>query len=79
MFRDVLYQFIFKGNFLHRCRLFSFSTHEFDLHAPPFRTFALNSCFFSENKGVDHKITEQINVDLEVHRSAVNLSGCLIV
>lgn len=34
MFIDVLYQFIFKGNFLLKSRLFSFSAHEFDLHAP---------------------------------------------
>lgn len=34
MFIDVLYQFIFKSNFLLKSRLFSFSAHEFGLHAP---------------------------------------------
>lgn len=57
MFIDVLYQFILKGNFLHRRRLFSFSILKFDLLAPLCRTLALNSCFSSENKGADHRIT----------------------
>lgn len=64
---------------MHKRRLFSFSTHEFGLHAPLCRTFALNSCLFFEKKGVDHKITEQISVVLEVHRIAVNPFGYLIV
>lgn len=79
MFIDVLYQFILKGNFLHRRRLFSFLTHEFDLHAPLCRTLVLNICFSSENKSADHRITQQISVALEVHRSAFNPFGCLRV
>lgn len=76
-FIDVLYQFIFKGNFSPKHRMSSFSTREFDSNASPYRMSTLNNCFFCENQGVywSHKETQQVSVTLKVHRIAVNPVG----
>lgn len=74
MFIDVLYQFIFKGSFLLKRRLFRFFSARVRFACTTvYTTFALKSCFFCEIKGVDHRVAQQISAALKVELHLIHL------
>lgn len=67
MFIDVLYQFIFKGSFLLKRRLFRFFSAQVRFACTTvYTTFALKSCFSCEIKGVDQQISAALKVELHL-------------